>query len=154
MKLLVSACLLGEPCRYDGKSKPCEAVQALANRHELIPVCPEVLGGLSTPRPPSEIMADGSVKNNLGKDVTAQYRKGAEAALRIAKTNGCTVAILKERSPSCGTGQIYDGSFTGRLCEGDGICAALLKQNGLRVLGESRLDEMKESETNDKLSNK
>ena len=151
MKILVSACLLGEKCRYDGKSKPCKAVLELAERHELIPICPEVMGGLSTPRSPAEIMTDGSVKNRLGRDVTQEYRTGAQTALQIAKREGCTVAILKEKSPSCGTGLIYDGSFTGTLCAGDGVCAALLKQNGLRVLGESELDLLLESPTTEKL---
>ena len=140
MKILVSACLLGEPCRYDGKSKPCEAVLRLQDRHELIPVCPEVMGGLPVPRIPSECQSDGSVINRIGADVTAEYRAGAMAVLEIAKQSGCEVAILKERSPACGKGLIYDGSFSKTLIDGNGICAALLIENGIAVLGESELD--------------
>ena len=116
-KLLVSACLLGTPCRYDGKSKKNEAVCALAERFELIPVCPEVLGGLPTPRTPSE-------------------RLGAECALETARREGVLAAVLKERSPSCGSGEIYDGTFTGALTAGDGVTAELLKSNGITVYGE------------------
>ncbi len=139
MRLLVSACLLGEPCRYDGKSKPCEAVLKLREQHTLIPVCPEVLGGLPTPRIPSECQADGTVRNRAGEDVTAAYRKGAEAVLTLAREHGCSAAILKERSPACGKGKIYDGTFSKTLTDGNGVCAALLLQNGIRVMGESEL---------------
>ena len=141
MKILVSACLLGEPCRYDGKSKPCEAVLKLKERHELIPVCPEVMGGLPTPRTPSECQPDGRVKNYRGEDVTEAYRRGAEAVFAIARETGCNLAILKERSPACGKGRIYDGSFSKALTDGNGVCADLLIKKGIRVIGESRLDE-------------
>ena len=141
MKILVSACLLGVPCRYDGKSKPCEAVLRLQERHELIPVCPEVMGGLPTPRIPSECQRDGRVVNRAGVDVTAEYQAGAAAVLEIAKTSGCEVAILKERSPACGKGLIYDGSFSKTLIQGNGVCAACLMENGIRVLGESELEQ-------------
>ena len=140
MKILVSACLLGEPCRYDGKSKPCEAVLKLAQAYTLIPICPEVMGGLPTPRVPSEKQPDGSVKSKDGRDVTAEYRAGAAQALRIARENGCELAVLKEKSPSCGKGRIYDGSFTRTLTDGEGVCSALLIQNGIRVLGESEVE--------------
>ncbi len=113
-KLLVSACLLGTPCRYDGKSKKNEAVCALAERFELIPVCPEVLGGLPTPRTPSERRGACVVRKD-GRDVTAEYRRGAECALETARREGVLAAVLKERSPSCGSGEIYDGTFTGAL---------------------------------------
>ncbi len=149
-KLIISACLLGEPCRYDGKSKPLDAVALLRQTYELLPVCPECMGGLSTPRPPAEIQNDGRVVNREGRDVTENYRRGAEIALEIAQREGCTLALLKEKSPSCGCGRVYDGSFEGILRNGDGICAALLKQNGIRVLGEGRCDEllhMKEGDT-------
>lgn len=140
-KVLVSACLLGVPCRYDGKSKPCEAVRALGDAYELIPVCPEVLGGLPTPRVPSERCGETeTVINREGNDVTEAYRRGAEKALRIAQENGCTVAILKEKSPSCGSGRIYDGTFSGTLRAGDGVTAELLKRHGIRVLGERAPD--------------
>ena len=140
MKLLVSACLLGEPCRYDGKSKPCEAVLRLRGKYELIPVCPEVLGGLPTPRVPAERQRDGRVKRADGADVSEEYAKGAAEALQIARENHCVVAILKEKSPSCGSGRIYDGSFTRTLTDGDGVCAELLKANGIYVLGESEAE--------------
>ena len=138
-KLIVSACLLGEACRYDGKSKPCEKVKRLAEKYELIPVCPEVFGGLSTPRLPSEMQNDGSFINALGEDVTANYRKGAEETLRIAMENGCKLAILKEKSPSCGVHKRYDGTFTGTLTEKSGITAFLLRENGITVMSEDDL---------------
>lgn len=141
MTFLVSACLLGCPCRYDGKSKPHEAVLTLLEKHTLIPVCPEQLGGLATPRPPAE-RKDGGVFTESSLDVTAQYRRGAEEALRLANLYGCTHAILKERSPSCGSGGIYDGSFSRRLMDGDGMTAELLKAHGITVLGESQVDEL------------
>ena len=111
-KLIISACLLGENCRYDGKSKPCPAAMALGEHYQLLPVCPEQMGGLDTPRPPAEIQGE-RVINREGRDVTAQYRAGAEATLRLAIAEGCTLALLKEKSPSCGSGRVYDGSFTG-----------------------------------------
>jgi uncharacterized protein YbbK (DUF523 family) len=140
MKILVSACLLGEPCRYDGKSKPCDAVRALGKRHILIPICPEVMGGLPTPRVPAEIQPDGHVVNRDGADVSAHYEKGAQVALNLAHENGCTLAILKEKSPSCGNREVYDGSFSGTLIAGQGICAHLLEANGIRVIGESEIE--------------
>ncbi len=136
--ILVSACLLGERCRYDGASKPCDAVLALREKYRLVPVCPEVLGGLPTPRVPSEICGDRVVMRD-GTDVTQNYRDGAQRALEIARENGCAVAVLKERSPSCGKGRVYSGHFDGTLTEGDGICASLLMAHGIRVLGESDL---------------
>lgn len=135
-KLLVSACLLGTPCRYDGKSKKSEAVCALADVFELIPVCPEQLGGLPTPRTPSE-RRGARVVTRDGRDVTAEYRRGAEAALEAARREGAAAAVLKERSPSCGSGEIYDGSFTGARIAGDGVTAELLKANGIAVCGEN-----------------
>lgn len=137
--LLISACLLGRPCRYDGASKPCANVRALEARYRLIPICPEVDGGLPTPRPASELQDDGSVKNRAGRDVTAEYRRGATLALQMAQRNGCRVALLKEKSPSCGAHGVYDGSFSGRLRDGEGLTVRLLRQNGIRVLGESEI---------------
>jgi len=99
------------------------------------------MGGLSTPRPPAELQSDRRVVNRLGRDVTANYRAGAEDALRIAQAEGCSLAILKEKSPSCGKGKIYDGSFTGTRCQGNGVCASLLLANGIRVLGETEVRE-------------
>ena len=141
MRILVSACLLGCPCRYDGKSKPNDKVLSLMARHTLIPVCPEQMGGLATPRAPAECQPDG-VFTEAGADVTAQYKQGAEEALRLAKLYGCTCAILKERSPSCGSGEIYDGSFSRNLIAGDGVTAALLKANGIAVVGESEVEQL------------
>ena len=136
--ILVSACLLGMSCRYDGRSKANETIVKLLEDENicLIPVCPEQAGGLATPRVPSEIRGD-RVINQEGQDVTAQYQKGAEEALRLAGLYHCGLAILKERSPSCGCGQIYDGSFTKTLVAGDGRTAALLKEKGINVVGES-----------------
>lgn len=139
MTILVSACLLGCPCRYDGTAKADPRVLALMERHTLIPVCPEQLGGLPTPRLPSE-RREGGVFDRGGKDVTVQYRQGAGEVLRLARLYGCTHAVLKERSPSCGSGQIYDGSFSHVLVPGSGVAAELLAQNGITVLGESQAD--------------
>lgn len=141
MNILVSGCLLGIACRYDGKSKPYEPIIALTDKYNLIPFCPEVMGGLPTPRPPSEIVSD-KVLNLKGQDVTEQYKKGAEEALRIAKLYKCKYAILKEKSPSCGSGLIHNGKFDGGLIEGDGITARLLKKNGIIVLGESEIENL------------
>ena len=112
--ILISACLLGAACRYDGGSKPVLSVEALMGRYQLVPVCPEQLGGLPTPREPSERQGDLVVMKS-GADVTAQYQRGAEQALHLARVFGCKKAVLKERSPSCGSGEIYDGTFSGKL---------------------------------------
>lgn len=136
--ILISACLLGCACRYDGKSKPHPLAQELARQGLAVPVCPEQLGGLPTPRAPSERQEE-RVVSSQGADVTVQYRRGAEEALRLAELYGCTTAVLKERSPSCGSGAIYDGTFTGTVTEGWGTAAALLRRHGVRVLGESQL---------------
>ena len=139
--MLVSACLLGCVCRYDGQSKPHPLAQELARRGLAVPVCPEQLGGLSTPRNPSERRGDRVVMND-GRDVTAEYRRGAEEALRLARLYRCTAAVLKERSPSCGKGRIYDGTFTGTLTAGDGVTAELLTAGGIKVYGESELEKL------------
>ena len=143
MNILISGCLLGLSCRYDGKSKGLEkeSLEKLMEKHTLIPACPEQLGGLPTPRNPSERIGD-KVMMDCGEDVTAQYRRGAEQALALARLFGCEAAILKERSPSCGCGSIYDGSFSGSLTEGDGVTAELFKANGIPVYGESRIAEL------------
>jgi uncharacterized protein YbbK (DUF523 family) len=141
MNVLVSACLLGALCRFDGRCAADERGGALAGRHTLIPVCPEIYGGLPTPRPPGEIR-DGRVIDRTGLDVTEAYARGAEAALAFARLTGCHHAVLKARSPSCGSGQIYDGHFSGRLVPGDGLTAALLKKSGIRVLTPEELDEI------------
>lgn len=137
-KLLISACLLGIPCRYDGKSKPAAKIDALREKYELIPVCPEQLGGLPTPRTPSERRGDRVVMAD-GTDVTAQYQRGARSALELYRREGCIAAVLKERSPSCGSGEIYDGTFTHTVISGDGVTAELLKQSGIKVYGETEL---------------
>ena len=141
MNILVSACLLGIACKYSGGNNACPTLlQALRQSgHTLIPVCPEVYGGLPTPRPPAERCGD-RVLTEAGADVTAQYRRGAEAALQLARLYNCRTAILKANSPSCGCGTIYDGSFSGRLTGGDGVTAALLRENGIAVCGESALE--------------
>lgn len=143
MRILISACLLGCRCRYDGASKPLARAAELAERHTLVPVCPEQLGGLATPRPPAERQGDRVVTRE-GADVTAQYRRGAEEALRLCRLFDCQAAVLKERSPSCGCGAVYDGTFTGTLTAGDGVTAELLRAAGVPVYGESRLDELPE----------
>ena len=134
--ILISACLLGVRCRYDGGSKPQEPILRLMEKYTLIPVCPEQLGGLPTPRLPSERIGAQVVMKD-GTDVTAAYRRGAEEALRLARQFGCRRAVLKERSPSCGHGVIHNGLFNGGLVEGDGVTAELLLQNGIAVYGES-----------------
>ncbi len=139
--ILISACLLGTACRYDGKSKPLKEALDLAEKYHLIPVCAEILGGLPTPRIPCEIVGD-KVLNRNGEDKTEKYVKGANEVLKLAQIFGCDTAVLKERSPSCGSGEIYDGSFAGKLCQGDGICAALLKKHGIKVLGETQITEL------------
>ena len=136
-KLLISACLLGENCKYDGGNNalPPEKLAALRERFELVPVCPERLGGLPTPRVPSE-RRDGRVISRTGADVTDAFRRGAEETLRIARENGCRRALLKTNSPSCGSGTIYDGSFSGRLVPGDGVAAEHLKHENIEVFGD------------------
>lgn len=140
MNILVSHCFLGEPCRYDGASRLDRQIIELHRAgHNLIPVCPEVLGGLDVPRSPAEILSDGRVLTRDGEDVTAAYRAGAERAVEIARENGCTIAILKARSPSCGCGEIYDGTFTHTLKTGWGVAARLLEEAGLEVMDEEHL---------------
>ena len=133
--LIVSACLAGFPCRYDGKKAINTAVQQLVKEGKAIPVCPEQLGGLPTPRLPAEMKA-GKVINSDGNDVTEAFEKGAAVVVEIAKQYGCTDALLKARSPSCGKGRIYDGSFSGILIEGNGKTADLLMRNGITVTTE------------------
>lgn len=135
--VLVSACLLGVHCRYNGKGVLDDGVLGLMQDAELVPVCPEVLGGLATPRQPAERVGDRVVTVD-GVDVTAQYQRGAEETLHLARLYDCPCAVLKERSPSCGCGVVYDGTHTGCLTEGDGVTAEVLKAEGIRVFGESR----------------
>lgn len=139
-KALVSACLIGAECKYSGGSNilPEEKLEKLMDEYELIAVCPEVYGGLTTPRDPSERQGE-KVVSCKGADVTAQFEKGAQTALNMAKLFGAEIAILKENSPSCGSGTIYDGTFSLTLTEGDGVTAQLLKENGITVIGESEI---------------
>lgn len=132
--MIVSACLAGFPCRYDGKAKPCAEVMELVRAGKAIPVCPEQLGGLPTPRPPCEILA-GRVVDETGTDRTEAFQRGAQAVLDLAKTYGATRALLQNRSPSCGSGWIYDGTFSRRLVQGDGVAARLLMEKGIQVTG-------------------
>ncbi len=136
--LLISACLLGADCKYSGGNNrlPDELLRRLKSKYRLVPVCPETAGGLPIPRQPSERLGE-KVVSRLGADVTAQFQKGAETALELSKRFDCKKALLKENSPSCGSGRIYDGSFSRKLTEGDGVAAAMLKAEGLAIYGES-----------------
>lgn len=139
MNILVSACLVGVACRYDGKRIEIGGdILRLMERHTLIPFCPEVYGGLTTPREPSEIRG-GRVYSRDGRDVTKSFLYGAEQALSLARLYGCTAAVLKARSPSCGSGRIYDGTFSGTLVDGDGFTAAFLRSAGIAVYSEAEL---------------
>ena len=142
-KLLISACLTGENCKYDGGNTalPPEPLAALRGRYELVPVCPENAGGLPTPREPSE-RRGGGVWSRSGRDVTAEYEKGARIALELARQNACRAALLKERSPSCGHERIYDGTFSGVLVPGSGTAAEKLLAAGIPVYGESEVNKL------------
>jgi uncharacterized protein YbbK (DUF523 family) len=142
--LLVSACLLGVACNHEGRGSPRAVVDELAKHYRLVPVCPEVLGGLPTPRAAAELQGgdgaevvagtgDARVVNIEGQDVTAAYRRGAEAAVAVAKAVGAERAVLKARSPSCGSSAVYDGTFSRRLVPGRGVTAAALAAAGLEV---------------------
>lgn len=141
MKLLVSACLLGANCKYSGDHNFCPAVAALAERHTLIPVCPEQLGGLPTPRTPAERVGE-RVMTEDGRDVTEQYRRGAEEAVKLAKLLGAEGAVLKFRSPSCGCGTIYDGTFSHTRIPGNGVAAQAILDMGLPVWTEENIDDL------------
>ena len=133
MNILVSACLLGENCKYNGGNNFCSKIAELANNHKVIAVCPEVLGGLPVPRHPAEI-CDGVVTAVDGTVVDSEFREGAEKALAIGKENEAELAILQPRSPSCGCRQVYDGTFSKRLIAGKGVFAQLLSKNGIRAV--------------------
>ena len=137
-KILVSACLLGENCKYNGKNNRNKKVLEYIKDKEVIPICPEVFGGLSTPRIPSEIKGD-TVINKEGNDVTKNFMDGAYKTLSIAKKYNIKKAILKQKSPSCGCGKIYDGNFNGNVIDGDGITTRLLKENNIEILTEEDL---------------
>lgn len=136
--ILVSACLVGQACRYDGGSTPQPELVRLAQAGRVVPVCPEVLGGLSVPREPVELRAGKAVFRS-GLDCTEAIQAGALRALALGLESGCRRAILKARSPSCGSGRVYDGTFSGRLVPGDGVLAALLKASGFEVVSEEEL---------------
>lgn len=140
MHILISACLLDVPCRYsgDGALLP-EAEGLLAAGHHLVPVCPEQLGGLPTPRPPAERVGE-RVLTKDGQDVTRAYRQGANHAVALARRLGCGCALLKARSPSCGSGTIYDGTFSGARIPGDGVAAEGLKAVGIPVFDEEHME--------------
>jgi uncharacterized protein YbbK (DUF523 family) len=133
MKIAVSACLLGENCKYNGGNNYNDKLAKFLEGHEVIGVCPEVLGGLPTPRPTSEIV-DGVVRHKDGTSVDKEFRKGAEVSLQMVKEMGAELVILQSRSPSCGIGTIYDGTFSKTLISGDGVFVKLLKENGIRVM--------------------
>lgn len=137
MNILVSACLLGTNCKYSGGNNLAVGLAEYLTEREytIVPVCPECMGGLPTPRVPAERLGQ-RVVNKLGEDVTPQFQKGAQAALEAAREHGCTMAILKKNSPSCGCGTVYDGTFTGTLTNGDGVTARLLKEHGLAIYNE------------------
>jgi len=153
-KKIVSACFAGIHCRFDQRHQQVDEILELVKKGEAIPICPEQMGGLSTPRSPAEIVGgdgedvlDGKAKviNREGKDVTEAFLQGAREALRIAQTVGAQKAILKERSPSCGSCMIYDGSFSGKKKPGIGVTAALLRRHGIEVCSEENWKENKKS---------
>lgn len=141
--LLISLCLLGEPCRYDGKSLPMsgDVIERLKEKYILVPVCPEQAGGLPTPRIPAERQGEKVVRRD-GVDVTAEYRKGAEVALSLCRKHNISIALMKAKSPSCGAGLIYDGTFSGTLTAGDGVTTALLSENGIKVYTEKDINSL------------
>ena len=140
-KILISACLAGINCKFNGENNLLnkDVLDEISKRFHLLFVCPEVYGGLSTPREPAEMKNGVVVCKFSGKDVSENFKNGAEICLKIAKLNGCKKAILKSKSPSCGSGQIYDGSFSKRLILGDGITAKLLKENEILVYSEDEI---------------
>ena len=140
-KILVSACLIGEHCRYDGKDNLVKEVLELTKYYDLIPICPEVSGGLKTPRIPSDIQGD-KVVNKKGLDVTTQYNDGAYWASSIAQIYHIKLAILKEKSPSCGSKLIHDGSFSGKVIPGKGITTKRLEKMGVKVISEEEVPEL------------
>lgn len=140
MNVLVSSCLLGIKCRYDGNCATNEKVLKLKEKYNLIPICPELLGGLPVPRDCCELI-DNKVITNKGIDVTKQFKSGADYALQIAKRGHCEYAILKQNSPSCGFGKVYDGTFSGNIVEGKGIAAKLFEENGLKIISDDELSD-------------
>ncbi|WBW99416.1 DUF523 domain-containing protein [Oceanirhabdus sp. W0125-5] len=151
MKIILSACLCGINCKYDGGNNLNEKALELLKSGKAVPVCPEQLGGQSTPRIPHEIIHStgeevldgrGVIKGPEGDDVTDEFLKGAQETLKIAQSIGAEYAVLKARSPSCGFGMIYDGSFSGEKKEGNGVTAALLNRHGIKIFTEENIDEL------------
>lgn len=142
-RLLISACLMGFCCKYSGGSNalPPELLYRLREKYALVPVCPETAGGLGVPRLPGERRGDRVISSS-GADITAAYEKGAQTALLLMERFDCKAALFKERSPSCGSGRIYDGSFSGTLTDGDGVTAELLRGAGVAVIGESGAEKL------------
>jgi len=139
---MVSACLTGVPCRFNGQAKTVPEIQALREQWQAIPVCPEVLAGLPTPRVPCE-GGRGKVMGEDGKDYTEVFMLGAQKTLEIAQKNGIRTAILRSKSPSCGCGKIFDGTFSETLIDGDGVTTTLLKEHGIQCMNEKEfLDSM------------
>lgn len=136
-------CLLGEPCRYDGKSVPLDGtiIEKLKEKYTIVPVCPEQEGGLPTPRIPAERKGEKVVRRD-DVDVTAEYRKGAEVALSLCRRFGISIALMKAKSPSCGAGRIYDGTFSGTLTDGDGVTVSLLSGNGIKIFTENDINSL------------
>ena len=136
-------CLLGEPCRYDGKSVPLDGtiIEKLKEKYTLVTVCPEQEGGLPTPRIPAERQGENVVRRD-GVAVTAEYRKGAEVALSLCRRFGISIALMKAKSPSCGAGRIYDGTFSGTLTDGDGVTVSLLSGNGIKIFTENDINSL------------
>lgn len=139
MKIAVSACLLGENCKYNGGNNYSEKVHNFIDGHEVIPVCPEVMGGLPTPRVPAEIV-NGVVTMKDGTVVDKEFRNGARMALEMIIDNGVDLCILQSRSPSCGVKQVYDGTFSGSKIAGQGVFAGLLLDAGIKVIDVEDLD--------------
>jgi len=135
----ISACLLGEPCRFDGRSAGNEPLIRELKDYLLIPVCPEVAGGLGTPRPPAEIQGE-RVRRKNGEDVTEAFERGAQISLAEIKASGCEGVVLKSRSPACGCGQVYDGTFTRTLRTGDGVFTQQLKAAGIMTISDEEID--------------
>ena len=140
-KILVSACFLHEGYKYNGGANINEKIKGLAEKYEFVLICPEAFGGLSSPRLPSEIVND-KVLNEIGEDVTEAFVSGAQKALELALKHGCKKAILKAKSPSCGKGLIYDGSFSHTIIKGDGVAAKLLMENGITIYTENEIENL------------
>ncbi|OHS93693.1 hypothetical protein TRFO_40057 [Tritrichomonas foetus] len=139
--ILVSSCLIGAPCRYDGTGCLTDKLQILMKHFNLVSACAECMGGLPTPRTPSERVGNKILAKD-GKDVTLEFHRGADRVVEFAKSTKCKFAILKEKSPSCGTQKVYDGSFTGKVVPGQGVLAEKLRANGIECYSDEQIDEV------------